>query len=48
MPDVQLLLPGDARKQRKQTKQIFLEKGENRLVNWLFSDARLLSLVHSI
>jgi translation initiation factor 2-alpha kinase 4 len=29
MPDVQLLLPGDARKQRKQTKQIFLEKGEN-------------------
>ncbi|KAH9994612.1 hypothetical protein BJV77DRAFT_1059858 [Russula vinacea] len=26
MPDVQLLLPGDARKQRKQTKQIFLEK----------------------
>lgn len=48
MPDVQLLLPGDARKQRKQTKQIFLEKGENRLVNWPFSDARLLSLVHSI
>lgn len=28
MPDVQLVLPGDARKQRKQTKQIFLEKGE--------------------
>jgi len=26
MPDVQLILPGDARKQRKQTKQIFLEK----------------------
>jgi eukaryotic translation initiation factor 2-alpha kinase 4 len=28
MPDVQLVLPGDTRKQRKQTKQIFLEKGE--------------------
>jgi hypothetical protein len=28
MPDVQLVLPGDARKQRKQTKQIFLDKGE--------------------
>jgi eukaryotic translation initiation factor 2-alpha kinase 4 len=27
-PDVQLVLPGDTRKQRKQTKQIFLEKGE--------------------
>ncbi|KAH9956146.1 hypothetical protein BC827DRAFT_1139950 [Russula dissimulans] len=26
MPDVQLVLPGDTRKQRKQTKQIFLEK----------------------
>jgi translation initiation factor 2-alpha kinase 4 len=26
-PDVQLVLPGDARKQRKQTKQIFFEKG---------------------
>ncbi|KAI0300075.1 hypothetical protein B0F90DRAFT_1817684 [Multifurca ochricompacta] len=26
MPDIQLVLPGDARKQRKQTKQIFLEK----------------------
>jgi translation initiation factor 2-alpha kinase 4 len=29
MPDVRLVLPGDSRKQRKQTKQIFLEKGEN-------------------
>jgi hypothetical protein len=28
IPDVQLVLPGDARKQRKQTKQIFLDKGE--------------------
>ncbi|KAI0266451.1 kinase-like domain-containing protein [Gloeopeniophorella convolvens] len=28
MPEVQLILPGDTRKQRKQTKQIFLEKGE--------------------
>jgi hypothetical protein len=28
IPDVQLVLPGDARKQRKQTKQIYLEKGE--------------------
>lgn len=26
MPDVQLLLPGDTRKPRKQTKQIYLEK----------------------
>lgn len=26
MPDVRLVLPGDSRKQRKQTKQIFLEK----------------------
>ena len=25
--DVQLLLPGDAKKQRKQTKQIFLDRG---------------------
>lgn len=32
MPDVQLLLPGDTRKQRKQTKQIFVEKGKARLV----------------
>jgi translation initiation factor 2-alpha kinase 4 len=32
MPDVQLVLPGDARKQRKQTKQIFLDKGENQCV----------------
>lgn len=29
MPDVRLVLPGDYRKQRKQTKQIFIEKGEN-------------------
>lgn len=29
MPDVRLVLPGDSKKQRKQTKQIFLEKGEN-------------------
>jgi eukaryotic translation initiation factor 2-alpha kinase 4 len=36
MPDVQLVLPGDARKQRKQTKQIFLERGENRVVDSLF------------
>jgi eukaryotic translation initiation factor 2-alpha kinase 4 len=43
MPDVQLLLPGDTRKQRKQTKQIFLEKGENRVVDGAFSDARSLS-----
>ena len=43
MPEVQLLLPGDARKQRKQTKQIFLEKGENRLVDRAFPDARSLS-----
>ncbi len=34
MPDVQLLLPGDTRKQRKQTKQIFLEKGKNLLCRW--------------
>jgi hypothetical protein len=26
--DVQLILPGDAKKQRKQTKQIFLDRGE--------------------
>jgi len=26
MPDVRLVLPGDSRKQRKQTKQMFLEK----------------------
>jgi len=26
MPDIRLVLPGDSRKQRKQTKQIFLEK----------------------
>src|ERR1700761_3465275 len=32
MPDVRLVLPGDSRKQRKQTKQIFLEKGENFLI----------------
>ncbi len=43
MPDVQLLLPGDTRKQRKQTKQIFFEKGENRVVDGVFSDARSLS-----
>ena len=43
IPDVQLLLPGDARKQRKQTKQIFLEKGENCLVDWAFPDARSFS-----
>ena len=28
MPDVRLVLPGDSRKQRKQTKQIFFDKGE--------------------
>jgi hypothetical protein len=36
VPDVQLVLPGDIRKQRKQTKQIFLEKGENHFVDCLF------------
>lgn len=35
-PEVQLLLPGDARKQRKQTKQIFLEKGKIRLIDQAF------------
>lgn len=38
MPDVQLLLPGDARKQRKQTKQIYVEKGKGRLVDVDFPD----------
>jgi hypothetical protein len=33
--DVQLVLPGDIRKQRKQTKQLFLEKGENSTVSCL-------------
>jgi hypothetical protein len=28
--DVQLILPGDAKKQRKQTKQIFLDRGKLR------------------
>jgi eukaryotic translation initiation factor 2-alpha kinase 4 len=36
VPDVQLVLPGDIRKQRKQTKQIFFEKGENHFVDCLF------------
>jgi hypothetical protein len=43
MPDVQLILPGDARKQRKQTKQIFLEKGESQCVDWASPDICSLS-----
>lgn len=43
MPDVQLILPGDARKQRKQTKQIFLEKGESQCVDWASPDTYSLS-----
>ena len=42
MPDVQLLLPGDTRKQRKQTKQIFLEKGKGCLVDGNLPDVRSL------
>ena len=42
MPDVQLLLPGDTRKQRKQTKQIFLDKGKGWLVDGNFPDVRSL------
>ena len=38
MPDVQLLLPGDIRKQRKQTKQIYVEKGKGLLVDVDFPD----------
>ena len=40
MPDVQLLLPGDTRRQRKQTKHIYLEKGKGRLVDGGFPDVR--------
>lgn len=32
-PDVQLLLPTDAKKQRKQTKQLFLDRGKFGLCN---------------
>jgi hypothetical protein len=41
--DVQLVLPGDVRKQRKQTKQLFLEKGENSTVRCLS-----LTLAHTL
>ena len=42
MPDVQLLLPGDNRKQRKQTKQMIIEKGTGRLVDGDLPDVRSL------
>lgn len=48
MPDVRLVLPGDSRKQRKQTKQIFLEKGENLPIGSSLSNAAYLFFFCSI
>ena len=45
MPDVRLVLPGDSRKQRKQTKQIFLEKGENFTIHCSLSNVYLFFLL---
>lgn len=45
MPDVRLVLPGDSRKQRKQTKQIFLEKGENIYIRCFLSKVHVFFLL---
>ena len=48
MPDVRLVLPGDSRKQRKQTKQIFLEKGESFPIHCTLSNVYCFLLLNSV